>query len=64
MFSLTHRPFAERVWHSMLTSAPNDTAVYNYLADRRSWSLFAIRFGSKVLAADLISIILRSTTSH
>ena len=48
----------------MLASAPHDTADYYYLADRRTWSLFAIRFGSKVLAGDLVSIILQLTTSH
>jgi hypothetical protein len=64
VFSLTHRPFAERVWRSVLASAPIDTAVFLHLADLWSWWLFAIGFGSKVLAGGLISISLRQRSRH
>ena len=37
--STTHRPFAERVWWSVLGSAPVDTAVFLVMAGFWSWSL-------------------------
>lgn len=64
VFSLTHRPFAARVWRSLLASAPIDTAVFLHLADLWSWPLFLIGVGSKLLAGGLISISLRQVTNH
>lgn len=58
VYSTTHRPFATRVWRSVLASAPVDTAVFLHLADLWSWSLFAIGAGSKILAGALFSLAL------
>lgn len=59
VYSVTHRPFAERVWRSVLASAPVDTAVFLHLAQLWSWPLFLIGAGSKILAGALISLALR-----
>ena len=59
VYSTTHRPFAERVWRSVLASAPIDTAVFLHLADLWSWPLFGIGVASKLLAGALISLGLR-----
>lgn len=59
VYSATHRPFAERVWRSVLASAPIDTAVFLHLAHLWSWPLFAIGVASKVMAGALISLALR-----
>ena len=59
VYSTTHRPFAERVWRSVLASAPIDTAAFLHLAQLWSWSLFAIGVASKLFAAGLISLALR-----
>ena len=60
VYSTTHRPFAERVWWSVLCSAPVDTAAFLVMADLWSWPLFAIGLASKVLAGGLISLGLRA----
>jgi hypothetical protein len=60
VYSTTHRPFAERVWWSVLCSAPVDTAVFLAMAGLWSWWLFSIGVFSKVLAGGLISISLRA----
>ena len=60
VYSTTHRPFAERVWWSVLCSAPVDTAVFLAMAGLWSWPLFSIGVFSKALAAGLISLSLRA----
>lgn len=60
VYSTTRRTFAERVWWSVLCSAPVDTAVFLAMADLWSWSLFTIGVASKVLAGGLISLSLRA----
>lgn len=59
VYTTTQRPFAERVWRSVLASAPVDTAVFLNLAQLWSWPLFAIGAGSKILTGLLISVGLR-----
>ena len=59
VYTTTQRPFAERVWRSVLASAPVDTAAFLHLAQLWSWPLFSIGVASKVLAAGLISLALR-----
>lgn len=59
VYTTTRRPFAERVWRSVLASSPVDTAVFLHLADLWSWELFAIGAGSKILAGALISLSLQ-----
>lgn len=59
VYTTTQRPFAERVWRSVLLSSPVDTAVFLHLAHLWSWDLFAIGSGSKILAGALISLSLR-----
>ena len=56
VFTWTRRPFADRVWRSVLASSPVDTAVFLHLAGIWSWQLFALGCGSKVLAGALISL--------
>lgn len=60
VYSTTHRPFAERVWWSVVCSAPVDTAVFLAMADLWSWPLFVIGVASKVFAGGLISLSLRA----
>jgi uncharacterized PurR-regulated membrane protein YhhQ (DUF165 family) len=64
VYTTTHRPFAERVWRSVLASSPVDTAVFLHLADLWSWQLFAIGAGSKILAGALISASLQQQANH
>jgi hypothetical protein len=59
VYTTTHRPFAERIWRSVLASSPIDTAVFLHLANLWSWPLFGIGAGSKILAGALISLALR-----
>lgn len=58
VYSTTQRPFAARVWRSVLASAPIDTAVFLHLAGLWSWPLFSIGVASKVVAGGLISLAL------
>lgn len=60
VYSTTHPPFAERVWWSVLCSAPVDTAVFLAMAGLWSWRLSTIGVASKVLAGGLISLGLRA----
>lgn len=59
VYTTTHRPFADRVWRSVLASAPVDTATFLHLAQIWSWPLFAIGVISKVAVAGAIAMILR-----
>jgi hypothetical protein len=59
VYTTTHRPFAERVWRSVLASSPVDTAVFLHLAHLWSWHLFLIGAGSKIMAGALINLSLR-----
>lgn len=59
LYSVTNRPFAERVWRSVLAISPVDTAVFVHLAHLWSWPLYVIGAGSKILAGALISLALR-----
>jgi uncharacterized PurR-regulated membrane protein YhhQ (DUF165 family) len=59
VYTTTHRPFAQRVWRSVLASAPLDTATFLHLAQIWSWSLFAIGVASKVAAGGVIALALR-----
>lgn len=59
VYTTTHRPFADRVWRSVLASAPLDTATFLHLAQIWSWPLFAIGVISKVAVAGAIAMILR-----
>ena len=58
VYTTTKRPFATRVWRSVLASAPIDTAVFLHLAALWSWPLFGIGVASKILAGALISLYL------
>jgi hypothetical protein len=60
VYTATHRPFATRIWWSVLCSAPVDTAVFLAMAGLLNGQLFAIGVGSKVLAGGLISLSLRT----
>lgn len=64
VYTSTHRPFAERVWRSVLASSPVDTAVFLHLAHLWSWQLFVIGAGSKILAGALISASLQLKAKH
>jgi len=59
VYTTTHRPFADRVWRSVLASAPVDTATFLHLAHIWSWSLFGIGVASKVSVGFLIAYVLR-----
>ena len=59
VYTTTHRHFADRVWRSVLASAPVDTATFLHLAQIWSWPLFAIGVISKVAVAGAIAMILR-----
>ena len=59
VFTATHRPFADRVWRSVLASAPVDTAAFLHLAQIWSWPLFAIGVASKVTVGAAIALALR-----
>ena len=60
VYTATHRPFATRIWWSVLCSAPVDTAVFLAMAGLLNGQLFAIGVVSKVLAGGLISLSLRA----
>ena len=64
VYSTTHRPFAERVWRSVLASSPVDTAVFLHLAHLWSWQLFIVGVASKILAGGLISASLQQKARH
>lgn len=59
VYSTTHRPFPQRVWRSVLASAPVDTAAFLHLAQIWSWPLFAIGVASKVAVGAAIAWVLR-----
>ncbi len=59
IYSLTHRPFADRVLISVAFSAPVDTACFLFLGNIWSWPLFAISLGAKLLSGDALSQMLR-----
>jgi hypothetical protein len=59
VFTTTHRPFADRVWRSVLASAPVDTAVFLHLAQIWSWPLFSVGVFSKVAVGGAIALALR-----
>jgi uncharacterized PurR-regulated membrane protein YhhQ (DUF165 family) len=59
IYSLTQRPFADRVLISVAFSAPVDTACFLLLANIWSWPLFAIGLGAKLLSGFGLSQIFR-----
>ena len=59
IYSLTKRPFADRVLISVAFSAPVDTACFLLLGQIWSWPLFAIVLGAKLLSGVALSQILR-----
>ncbi|NBQ20198.1 MAG: hypothetical protein EBU30_00435 [Synechococcaceae bacterium WB6_3B_236] len=50
VYSLTGRPFADRVLLSVAFSAPVDTALFLLLANIWSWQLFGLGLGAKLVA--------------
>lgn len=59
VYSLTRRPFADRVLLSTCASAPVDSAVFLLLARLFSWQLFAIGVASKCAAGLIVWSALR-----
>jgi hypothetical protein len=59
IYSLTKRPFADRVLISVAFSAPVDTACFLLLGQIWSWRLFAIGLAAKLLSGVGLSQILR-----
>ena len=59
IYSLTQRPFADRVLISVAFRAPVDTACFLLLAKIWSWPLFAIGLGAKLLSGFGLSQIFR-----
>ena len=59
IYSLTKRPFADRVLISVAFSAPVDTACFLLLGQIWSWPLFAIGLAAKLLSGVGLSQILR-----
>lgn len=59
VFTITGRPFADRVLLSTVISAPVDTTVFLTLAELFSWPLFFLGTGSKAAAGFLIWAVLR-----
>lgn len=59
VFTITRRPFAERVLLSTVVSAPIDTTVFLHLAELFDWDLFFIGTGSKMAAGFGIWAFLR-----
>jgi uncharacterized PurR-regulated membrane protein YhhQ (DUF165 family) len=60
VYSLTKRPFADRVLISVAFSAPVDTACFLLLGQIWSWPLFAIGLGAKLLSGIALSQFFRS----
>jgi hypothetical protein len=58
IYSLTKRPFADRVLISVAFSAPVDTACFLLLGQIWSWRLFAIGLAAKLLSGVGLSQIL------
>ena len=63
IYTLTHRPFADRVLESVAVSAPVDTALFLHLAQVWSWPLFGLGFGAKLLAGLVLSQVFRRRMS-
>ena len=59
VYTLTKRPFADRVLLSVAISAPVDTALFLVLANIWSWSLFGLGFGAKLAAGVVLSLLFR-----
>ena len=55
VYSLTQRPFADRVLLSVAFSAPVDTALFLLLANIWSWQLFGLGLGAKLVAGLALS---------
>lgn len=60
VYSLTQRPFADRVLLSVAFSAPVDTALFLLLANIWSWQLFGLGLGAKLVAGLILSQLFRS----
>jgi|APCry1669189034_1035192.scaffolds.fasta_scaffold04409_7 hypothetical protein len=63
VYSLTHRPFADRVLLSVALSAPVDTALFLHLANLWSWPLFGLGLGAKLMAGIGLSQVFRGRLS-
>ena len=59
VYSLTKRPFADRVLISVAFSSPVDTACFLLLGQIWSWPLFAIGLGAKLLSGVFLSQLFR-----
>lgn len=59
VYSVTQRPFADRVLWSTVASAPIDSTVFLVLAHLFTWQLFAIGVASKWTAGLLVWAMLR-----
>lgn len=59
VYSLTRRPFADRILLSTAASAPVDSTVFLVLAHLFSWHLLAIGVASKVTAGLVVWALLR-----
>lgn len=59
VYSVTHRPFADRVLLSTAASAPIDSTVFLLLAHLFTWQLLAIGVASKWTAGAVVWAMLR-----
>ena len=59
VYTLTKRPFSDRVLVSVALSAPVDTALFLFLANIWSWPLFGLGFGAKLMAGVVLSLLFR-----
>jgi hypothetical protein len=63
VYTITRRPFADRVLLSTACSAPVDTAVFLLMADLMSPLLFALGVSAKLTAGVVIWAVLRARSS-
>jgi uncharacterized PurR-regulated membrane protein YhhQ (DUF165 family) len=64
IYTVTRRPFADRVLLSTAASAPVDSTVFLVLAHLFSWQLFTISVASKVSAGLVVWAMLRWRQRH
>lgn len=54
LYTITNKPFYQRVWISSLLSVPVDTGVFLYMIDAMTLGTFLITVASKLVAAAVI----------
>ena len=63
VYTITNRPFADRVLLSTAISAPVDSSAFLLLADLFTWPLFLIGTTSKVTAGVIVWVLVRKRRS-